>query len=107
MRQTPKSLLHLSTERTGSAISFASSPSSSTISRIRAVVSSSPFDASFVLPGFPSLSGLYTSVASTRPAAERLTPSGRNSGTVMNSFVLQSSSRMITSWATSTRRRVR
>ena len=57
-RQTPKSLLHLSTERTGSVISWANSPSSSTSTRTRAGVSSSPLEASFVLPGLPSLSGL-------------------------------------------------
>ena len=67
----------------------------------------SPFEASFVLPGLPDASGFITSSPSTRPRALLFSPSGERTGSSMKSFVLQFSSRMITSWATSTRRRVR
>ena len=100
--------MHFSTDRTGiEKPSAISSPSSSTISRSRGIVISSPFEATTVLPGLPDASGLCTSSATIRPATDLFSPSGRKSGSSTNSFVLQFSSRMITSCETSTRRRVR
>ena len=87
-RHTPVSALHFSTDRTGIEKSSATSPSSSTISRSRGIVISSPFAATTVLPGLPDASGLWTSSATIRPATDLFSPSGRKSGSSTNSLRL-------------------
>jgi hypothetical protein len=53
------------------------SPSSSTISRRRGIVISSPFSATSVFDGRPDASGLYVSSATMRAATLLFKPSGR------------------------------
>ncbi len=84
-----------------------SSPTSSISWRRNGAVIICPLSANFVLPGSPDLSGLKTSIANIRPSRLLLMPSGTWRGSAMWSSVLQSSSRMITSCATSTSRLVR
>ncbi len=71
------------------------------------MVISAPFSMITVLPGLPSLIGFMMSTAATRPATLLFGASSRISGASMYSSVPQSSSRMMTSCETSTRRRVR
>ena len=96
----PDSSSHLSTERVGIVTSSSSKAS--------AICSSS--GRSMSCPRFNSsrprlVANLFAAVRPIR-FWFRL-PSSPRSGISMNSLVLQSSARTITSWATSTRRRVR
>ena len=72
-----------------------------------------PFSMTTTLPGFPSLIGFMMSSAATRPATLLFGDSSRINASSMYSVVPQSPgflpgwSRMMTSWETSTSRRVR